>query len=194
LTRASKDSFASLSKFMDGCRKNVELSANVAIVVAAVLLCVVLVKNQFAEGSPARPAGPRPASNNVLRLGEKVGLADVDWQKNGQTLLLVLSTTCHYCSESTAFYQQLIKARNSGSRIIAALPQPVNESQDYLKGHGVSVDDVKQVDLDSIGVSGTPTLILVDDDGVVKGLWVGKLPKADEAKVISRLQERIAQR
>ena len=179
---------------MNNFRKIIELAANIAIVVVAVLLCVVLVKNQFASNRTLSANDDHSNLNKEVRLEEKINLPDVDWQKNGQTLLLALSTTCHYCSASTAFYQQLVKERNGNTRVIAVLPQSVNESKDYLNKHGVSVDDIKQVNLDSIGVGGTPTLILVDGDGIVKDLWVGKLPKADETQVLSRVQQSVAQR
>lgn len=167
------------------------MAANIAIVIVAVLLCGVLLKNQYATtttqdfgGSLAGEVTPQ----------EKINLPEVDWQKGEQTLLLVLSTTCHYCSESTAFYRRLVKERSGNTRIVAALPQDVDESQGYLKKHGVSVDDVKQINLDSIGVSGTPTLILVNNDGAVKDVWVGKLPKPDQAEVLRRVQQTVAQR
>lgn len=176
---------------MDRFRKIVELAANVAIVIVAVLLCAVLLKNQYAN-TTTQDFGGGPTGE--VKPQEKIDLPEVDWQKGEQTLLLVLSTTCHYCSESTAFYQQLVKERGGNTRIVAALPQNLDESRDYLKKHGVSVDDVKQTNLDSIGVNGTPTLILVNNDGVVKDVWVGKLPKPDQTEVLRRVQQSVAQR
>jgi hypothetical protein len=179
---------------MNSFRKNIEFSANVAIVVVAVLLCAALFKSHFAASPAPGDGGGQPSPNKEIRPKERVNLPDVDWRRNGQTLLLVLSTTCHYCSESTAFYQQLIKERGDRTRIIAALPQPPDEGKEYLEKHGVSVDDIRQVELGSIGVSGTPTLILVDGGGVAEGVWVGKLPRADEAKVLDRIRQSVARR
>lgn len=62
----------------------------------------------------------------------------------------------------------------------------------YLSKQGVFVDDVKQISLDSIGAEGTPTLILVDSSGIVKDVWVGKLPKTVEATVIDRVRQSVA--
>jgi hypothetical protein len=56
-----------------------------------------------------------------------------------------------------------------------------------LEQLGVSVDEVKQFSLEKIGVSGTPTLLLVDTSGVVKNFWVGKLSPEQEATVLSVL-------
>jgi hypothetical protein len=51
----------------------------------------------------------------------------------------------------------------------------------------VTVDEVRQDSLDSIGVTGTPTLILVNREGAVDGVWVGKLPPEGETEVLGRL-------
>jgi hypothetical protein len=179
---------------MNSFRKNVELAANIAIFIVSVLLCVALVKNRLASAPVVNIGNDRQEINRKSLVGEKINLPQVDWRKNGHTLLLALSTNCHFCSESTPFYQHLVKERSGNTRIVAVLPQPVSESQEYLNKHGVSVDDVEQVDLDSIEIGGTPTLIWVDDEGVVRDLWIGKLPKAIEAEVLERVQQNIARR
>lgn len=67
-------------------------------------------------------------------------------------------------------------------------------SKGYLKRLGVSVDEIRQASLDSIGVNGTPTLILVDNRGAVVDFWIGKLAGPTEQKVIDRLQQSVAQK
>ena len=52
--------------------------------------------------------------------------------------------------------------------------------------------DVVQSPLGIVGVSGTPTLILIDRDGTVRDSWVGKLSEAQATKVINQINERIA--
>jgi hypothetical protein len=65
------------------------------------------------------------------------------------------------------FYQQLAKERG-GVRMVAVLPQPIAAGTEYLKQHEVSIDEVTQAQLDSLNVTGTPTLLLIDKSGVVK--------------------------
>jgi hypothetical protein len=45
--------------------------------------------------------------------------------------------------------------------------------------------EVVQSRLDSIGVSGTPTLLLVDSNGKVQQAWVGKLDDQGQRQVQS---------
>lgn len=169
--------------------KKVELLANIAIVVVALLLGVVLVRRYLLPG--AQTGGNLP---DQVAAGTKLSLSGVDWAGNKQTLLLALSKGCHFCSESAPFYRRLAaeRAGRSDLRLVAVLPQPVDEGRGYLDELGVSVDEVRQSALGSISVRGTPTLILVDGGGVVKQSWVGKLSVEAEAEVLSHLHAKRA--
>jgi hypothetical protein len=160
--------------------KQAELFANIAIVVVAVLLGVVLVKNYLLNNSGT--------PHKQLMPGTKVDLANVDWRNNGQTLLLVVQKGCHYCSESAAFYQELANktGKPETAKLIALLPQDIDEGVAYLTSLGVSVGDVRKASPRSLGVEGTPTLLLVDSQGKVTDVWVGKLPPEKEAEVLDK--------
>jgi thioredoxin-related protein len=170
---------------MKNLTKKIEVAANVAIIVVAALLILVLVKH-FILPSVVEPT-PKPAPE--IARGSKVSLSDVDWARSEQTLLLALSEGCRYCTESAPFYQKIAQARASQSnlRIIAVFPQPVSEAQKYLSSLGVSVDEVRQAPLDVLEVRGTPTLILVNREGIVKDVWTGKVPADKEPEVLSKL-------
>lgn len=53
---------------------------------------------------------------------------------------------------------------------------------------GVSIAVVMQVPPGQVNVGGTPTLILVNSNGVVTDVWAGKLPPEAESQVLSKLQ------
>lgn len=170
--------------------KKIELLANIAIILIALLLGVVLVKRYLLPQEPAAPSAAAPVEARI-QPGTKVELPGVEWKGGEQTLVLVLSETCHFCTESAGFYQKLAqaKAQQGGQpRLIAVLPQEVSKGQAYLSKLGVSVDTVMQAPMSAVGVRGTPTLILVDGAGLVKESWVGKLPPEKEAEVMSRLR------
>lgn len=163
--------------------KKIELLANVAIIAVAVLLAVVLVRQYVLPGGrDAADAAPR------IQKGAKVEVAGVDWSKSNRTLILALQKGCHFCTESAPFYKRLAPAASEKNvRVVAVLPQTLEEGRGYLADMGVPVSEVAQASLDSINVPGTPTLILVDDKGVVIDSWVGKLPVAGEEQVLTRL-------
>jgi hypothetical protein len=74
-------------------------------------------------------------------------------------------------------------------RLVALLPQPLQESRTYLDKLGIKVDDVAQSPLNSVGVSGTPTLLLIDNQGAVIDSWVGKLSEGAGEEVRARVSK-----
>lgn len=166
--------------------KKIELLANVAIIVVAVLIGGVFIKKYFFDTRSHQPV--------KITAGTKVSLQDVDWAKNGQTLLLVLQKGCHFCAESAPFYQGLTREMESSksTKLIAVLPQEVSESQQYLADLKVPINEVKKINPNFLGVSGTPTLILVNNAGEVIDSWTGKLPPDKEIEVLKKLKQRNA--
>lgn len=164
--------------------KKIELLANIAIIIVAVLLGVVLVDRYLLSSDLPKPDAPQAMQ---IKPGSKLSFPDAAWEKSGKTLLLVLSTTCRYCNESAPFYQQLAQRKGSREdvRIMAILPQSPDEARKYLGDHGITVDQVKQAALGDVHAKGTPTLIMVDKTGSVIESWVGKLPPEKEAEVFN---------
>jgi hypothetical protein len=153
--------------------------SNIATIVVSLLLSVVLVKQFLLP--PPQGLGKGTSL--------KSSLAGVDWTKNRRTLVLAISTGCHFCSESGPFFQKIANQRDAGVKLLAVLPQPVAQGRAYLDGLGVHVDDVLQAPLNSIGVTGTPTILLVDRTGKVLDVWVGELPPEREQQVLGAVKK-----
>ncbi len=166
--------------------KKIEIAANIAIIIVALLFGAVLVNRYFLPSATLKSS---VAETENIKVGTKLPLADVDWSKSEKNLVLILSTSCHFCSESAPFYQKLAqqKAKHSDVKLIAVFPQTVEEAQRYLSEHNLSVDEVRQSSLNTINVRGTPTLIAVNKSGAVVQSWVGKLPPEKESEVASLL-------
>lgn len=165
---------------MSSLYKKAELAANIAIILVSIALAVVLVQRFFFATPNKLPS--------KIAIGSRISLPDVDWSKHNKTLLLILQKDCRYCSESAPFYQRLTKTpveKNIG--LIAVLPGSLDASRSYLNELGVTVSDVRQSKLSLLNVSGTPTLVLVNERGEVIQSWVGKLSADEELNVIASL-------
>lgn len=126
-------------------------------------------------------------------MGAQLNLPDIDWSHNGVNLVLALSTDCHYCRESAPFYRNLVGSGTGDTfHTLAIFPQSTLESREYLRLQGIVVQEVRQANLSSLGVTGTPTLILVDNSGRVKSEWIGKLSPEQEGQVYRNLGTRRA--
>jgi len=164
---------------MSKLSQRIELIANIAIIVAAVALVAVLAQRFFLTKSVA---------SQEIAVGTKISLPEVEWAKNGKTMLVVLQKGCRFCTESAAFYQRLAQtAANKSVKLIAVLPDTPAQGREYLNALEVPITDIRQASLSSISVRGTPTLILVDDIGAVAETWIGKLPPEKESEVLARL-------
>ena len=163
---------------MKNIARTIEVIANVAIICVAISLGVVLISRSVRtyRGTTSESANTAPTKH------QKIELPGVDWSKNEKTLVMAISSTCHFCTESAAFYRD-IRTRTR-VHTVAVLPQNLNEGRNYLSNLGVQVDEVLQAPLNSIDVSGTPTLILVGRDGTVIRTWLGKLPPDLEKEVL----------
>jgi hypothetical protein len=170
-------------------REKIGTTANVATILLAVLLGTLLVKGDLTLGR-ARVSAPSRSSQIGTDM-KHVPLA-VNWSANDRTLLMSLQTTCHFCSESAPFFRRLTAAAAGKTRTVAVLPQPPDVAKRYLDGLGVRVDEIKQASLPGIGVDRTPTLMLVDRSGVVRGAWTGELASEDEADVLSAVEGKAA--
>jgi thioredoxin-related protein len=169
---------------MNNLYKRLELLANIAIILVAISLMAVLAKRYIFT------SGNQTSEQIQSNVGTKVSQLDIDWSKSDKNLLLVLSNTCHFCTESAPFYQRLVQERTQRDtfRLAAVLPQPVNEGRSYLNGLGVNINEVKQLSPSAIRIRGTPTLLLVNSAGVVTDEWLGKLPPQKENEVLNRLR------
>jgi hypothetical protein len=125
-----------------------------------------------------------------LTVGSSLSLPSITWASSDRTLVLILQKGCHFCSESAPFYRRIVHETSGRTdlRLLAVLPQDVNEAKEYLNDLDVRIEEVKQAYLGGIGVSGTPTLVLVDNTGTVTNLWEGKLAAPVESAVLNSLR------
>lgn len=132
------------------------------------------------------------AKTQGTSVGSYAAVPGVNWAENKQTLVLVLRDGCHFCTDSAAFYRRLAQESRAraGTKLVAVLPGAVEDSRGYLDGLGVPITEVRRAGLGAVGVSGTPTLLLVNDKGVVTKSWVGQLPAEKEAEVIEVLLQK----
>lgn len=180
--------------------RQVQFLANIATIVIAVLLTFIVVKQYlFSDDAtkyisakrpnfidPATPVQPTQPQTNPV--GQTVPLQNIDWAKNKKTLVLYVSATCRFCTESAPFYQRLLEeVKSKDVKFVAVLPQPTEQGQDYLKKLDVKIDSVLQGSLQVVGVRSTPTLLLVNEAGVITESWRGKLPPEKENEVINKV-------
>lgn len=163
-------------------RRGLEIGLNSAVLIASLAL-ILGVAYTYVMSS----RGPQ-SSVAVLPKGLKLKISGVEWSHSQHTIVLALSTYCHFCTASGDFYKRLQEVATArGVPIVAVLPQPTDEARSYLEKLGVPIAVVKQAPLDSLSVSATPTVMMVNSEGVVTDSWIGQLSSKIEIEVLSRL-------
>ena len=104
-----------------------------------------------------------------------------------RTLVMALRSDCVFCQESMPFYRRLLERDRAGVRIVVAAPRDDTGIGDYLESEGTKPDSIVFVEPDALPVSGTPTLLYVDDEGLITHAWIGLLNAAREREVFDAL-------
>jgi hypothetical protein len=161
-------------------KRKLELAAYAVIGITALGISIWL-----ARPAPTNTAIP---SRKPIEAGVELGMPS-EWSSQGNTLVLALQRGCHFCAESAPFYKRLGALAGNSKKLhfTAVLPQPVTQSKQYLASLGLEFGDVRQASLGTLRIPGTPTLLLVDSQGVVKNVWVGRLTAAGETQVLNTL-------
>ena len=160
--------------------KKLEIATNVSILIVAILASAVLIKNYLLPQ-------PQPDQPPQVAAGDKLSIEGIDWQANGNTLLVALSPGCDSCSESAPFYRRLATELPS-LHMTALLTQSVEEGRQYLRSLDVNISDVRQGSFRQLKIRGTPTLILVDQQGLVRNVWLGRPYAEKEQEVIETIR------
>jgi hypothetical protein len=127
------------------------------------------------------------ADEETGAVGREVKLPGADWQAAPVSLVLQISSTCHFCDESMPFYRQLIAARQSAAAkvpVLVASRDAVAVIRKHLEDEQVTVDKVLHSRMDGFG-SSTPTVYVVDSKGLVKRVFLGKLDSSGEKELLS---------
>jgi hypothetical protein len=162
----------------DSRMKTLETAGNISVLIAAVVLMIVIGRREFQQ----HPDSIQPVKALV---GQIVTLPGVRFTTQKKTLVLAISTTSHFCKESEPFYKALVARSQGRLKIVAVLPQPLAEAESYVRQSIAPSVQVISSRLDSMGVTGTPTLLLIDGNGKVQQAWVGELDDKDQQQVQS---------
>jgi hypothetical protein len=166
--------------------RKLTIAANIAIIIAVIAILASLARNDsIARSRSTSSTGQLPRPSALV--GHTFPVQQ-SWSPYNKTIVLALAVGCHFCSASAPFYKDLAGyASTHHINLVALLPQGLEESRAYLKELGLTIPTVQQVNFMDIKVVGTPTLFLVDSQGVVQKVWEGQLKETEQKKVLSAL-------
>lgn len=159
-------------------RANIELGAQIAIAIAVLVVAGVVVK-RFLFSRPANDASFKQQEQMIM--GTRVNVPNIDWEQNKKTIIFFLNKDCVFCKMSAPLYRQLIEdASKRNVKWLAILPGPVEEGRQYVQSLDLPIENVQTGSLSSYKLSVTPTVLFVDNQGIIKGVWMGAAPAREK--------------
>ena len=168
---------------MKGTRA-LDAATNVAVVVSAILFVALGIRYFWLTSNP-----PTPGAAAVYDPGDRVDpIPGLTYGGPERTVLLFLSSTCIYCTESMPFYRFLSERQRDVPRrfrLVAVSKEDDSVMKKYLESNALSVDQIAAVPPEQpFRLRLTPTLVLVDKEGKATQSWVGALSEDNKAEVL----------
>ncbi len=164
--------------------KYLEKVTNITVIVAVVVFLAVTIKSQIDKRNTSVVSVAQNNFSPQALVGRTVNLPNLSYPLKNKTLVMFISTTCHFCKASEPFYQQLAMKAPGRFDLVAVLPQPQDQADAYLKSSSISARKVISTNLSSAGVTATPTLLLLSPVGRVEKAWVGLLDEQGQKSVL----------
>jgi len=134
---------------------------------------------------------PKQAPRPSFRAGMRAPVVSgVKYGDSERTLVLFLSIRCTYCEKSVPFYRELAtklagldSSAKGKLRMVAVFPQSKEDVEEFKASQKLRVETVVGAAMGQLGVSGTPTVLLVSREGTVLRGWVGAPAKETQETI-----------
>lgn len=171
-------------------KKSIEWIANVGILVVCGLFIWSFITHKTINFNT------RASNDYETEAAKFIGLKlpqpqNYQWSSHPATLVLGIRVRCHFCEASLPFYKSLAKLEEQHSihtHILTIMPDSRLSASAMLSSAGLKVEGVFNEQLSDVHVALTPTLLLVDGEGVVQHAWLGQLPTEKEHEVVATLK------
>jgi hypothetical protein len=162
-----------------------EKVAHVCLIGVSLVAVYVLVEQRVISG----PATRNSRSTVADFKGKRINLPGAAWRTNN--VVLAITSHCRYCIQSMPLYQKLslaVSKRPNDSALFVLSFEPADDIKAFLAKEQVTPTQVLQTQFNSLGVTSTPTMLLVDNRGVVLDAMIGALPADKEPDPVRFLE------
>src|ERR1700752_4473118 len=97
-----------ITRLLQNGERRVEVSGNLESVFVPLALGEILIKDfLLVQPKPQLPPQAQAANRGKDWVGTSLTDLPIKWDANQQTLVMALSSNCHFCTESAPFYKRL---------------------------------------------------------------------------------------
>ena len=132
--------------------------------------------------------GADAAANGPVQ-GSRLSVPGLDFSQGTNTVVVFLRSSCQYCIKSMDFYRVLAAKATTTShfRLVVVGSEPVDSVNRFLREHQLKPDEVIPMHTVRVSISATPTLVLVNERGIIVRSWVGEMGPAARELLLQAL-------
>lgn len=152
---------------------------NILIFLTLVSITVYVVRSYIAS----------PKASPVISRGNTLEIRSVDWKNADQWVVLFLQTGCNYSDLSKPMYEKIAEKfyEDADRKLLIISPEKDSLFEKYIESFNVPGAGFVKTSFSKLGIDATPTMLLVDNTGVVQEVFKGKLPFKREMELLTSL-------
>jgi hypothetical protein len=165
--------------------RKLEIVCYVSMIFASLLATGTLLERRFKQPTTATITSASKLDGSIE--GSTLRLPGARWGDSSMNIVLYVNSNCHFCTESSPLYRQLVQVRKDASAVsLTAVSTEAPEiTKRYLQQQAINVDHILQASLAEAGVRGTPAILAVDSSAVIRKAFFGKLDKPREDRLVA---------
>jgi hypothetical protein len=134
------------------------------------------------------PPDPPPAEGKAGSLVGQVFQGNLKAQQGRTLIVLAVQPGCRFCTQSAEAFKYLqARAPSLKADITVLTPGDVIQAKQYMSTLGVEDFSIYQTQLDQVGISGTPTVLVVSDRGTVTQARAGALDTVHAKQILKNI-------
>jgi len=161
-----------------------ERATHICLITLSLVSVAVLLERRFAPP----PVGSAWTASDLT--GKRLTAPGIEWGRAKLNAVLYISTRCHFCADSIPFYERVARAKLPARMALLVISmEPAETVKAYLSAKQIDVDGAYQRSPVELRRYGTPTLLLVDSNGIIRRSYVGKLNPTQEQELLNIIRE-----
>lgn len=151
----------------------VEMASEVAVIVLACVVVLSMIR-QYSAGT----TGTTVVRQGLMAGSEIHDVPHISYDRAKRTVLLFLNSRCAACLQGVRDYVALRRLLEQGYFRVQVFGVFQGESQGQLEEYrklGFPFPIRQVEDFSYYGISGTPTVVIVDPTGRIRDFWIGRV-------------------
>jgi hypothetical protein len=132
----------------------------------------------------------RLQNGSPIKVGLLMSIPGESMVSRHRDLIIFGSDSCRFSRESIEFDRKLLLTAASLGLPVHIISPTSSAARWYSSQLSLPSSSILVHGLGSLGITGTPTVVLRDESGIVQGLWEGLLPLNEQHAVLLRVAEK----